>query len=159
VKDMNERLSGRPGEVLKFGLGARNWLLMQLQGTDEQFTWTPPEGGRSAKELVDHINLVLISITQHLSETLDLEIEIGEPKEVDGIADQLSEEIQSAFNTYKGFCGNLTDELLDTTTTLPPPIGIREGPIETILRVTAGYHVIHHAGQVAALLRRARNES
>ncbi|MHA2396769.1 MAG: DinB family protein [Candidatus Thorarchaeota archaeon] len=153
---MSDRISGRAGEVLKFGLGARNWLLAQLEGTDEQFTWVPPEGGRSAKDLVDHIIVVILTICHQLSETMGIEIEMSEPEQIDGVADQLSEEVQSAYNTFKIFCGKLNDEILDTVTTLPPPARLRESSVETILRIMAHYHVVHHSGQIAALLRRAK---
>ena len=153
---MSERISGRAGEALKFGLGARNWLLGQMEGTDEQFTWVPPEGGRSAKELVDHITWVILTFCSHLSETMGIELEIVEPQSVDGVQAQLSEDVKSAYDTYKKFCGKLNDELLDTVTSLPPPSGIREGKVETVLRVMTGYHVIHHSGQISTLLRRAK---
>jgi len=153
---MVERISGRAGEVLKFGLGARNWLLAQMQGTDEQFTWVPPEGGRSAKEIVDHITWVILAVCIQLSQTSGIELEMINPQQVKGIQSQLSEDVRSAYNTYKEFCGKLNDEMLDTVTTLPPPARLQEGSFETILRIMAGYHVVHHSGQIAAVLKRAK---
>ena len=155
---MAERITGRAGEVLKFGLGARNWLLAQLDGTDEQFAWVPPEGGRSAKELVDHMTWVILTVCSHLSEILGIELTISDPQQVSGVKTQLVEDIQSAYNAYKTLCGRLNDELLDTETTLPPPARLREGTVETILRIMTGYHVVHHSGQLAVLLRRSKNE-
>lgn len=156
---MPEKISGRAGEVLKFGLGARNWLLAQMEGTDEQFTWVPPEGGRSVKEIVDHITWVIVAVCSQLSETVGIELEMSDPQQASGVQPQLSEDVQSAYNTYKNFCGNLNDKILDTVATLPPPARLREGSVETILRIMAGYHVVHHAGQIAALLRRAKEQS
>jgi uncharacterized damage-inducible protein DinB len=156
---MTERISGRAGEVLKFGLGARNWLLAQMEGTDEQFTWTPPEGGRSAKEIIDHITWVILAVCIQLSQTSGIELEMSNPQQVNGIQSQLSEDVQSAYNTFKKFCGKLNDEILDTVTTLPPPARLREGSVETILRIMTGYHVVHHSGQISVVLRRAKEES
>jgi uncharacterized damage-inducible protein DinB len=153
---MSERISGRAGEILKFGLGARNWLLAQMEGSDKQFTWVPQEGGRSAKEIVDHITWVILAVCSQLSQTVGIELEMKDPQQVSGVQPQLSEDVRSAYNTYKEFCGKLNDEILDTVTTLPPPARLQEGSVETILRIMAGYHVVHHSGQLAAVLKRAK---
>ncbi|MHA2081914.1 MAG: DinB family protein, partial [Candidatus Thorarchaeota archaeon] len=136
---MSEKIAGRAGEVLKFGLGARNWLLTHMEGTDEQFTWGPPEGGRSAKELVDHITWVILASCSHLSETVEIELDMSEPKQVSGVLQQLSEDVKSAYNVYKKFCGKLNDEILDTVTKVPPPARLHESSVETILRIMTGY--------------------
>ena len=143
---------------MRFGLGSRNWILAHMKGTDEQFTWTPPEGGRSAKDVVDHVTWVIQAVCQQLSNTLGVEFEISEPEQFEDPVAQLVEDVNSAYSSFRKLCEQLTDEMLDTVTTLPPPARLREGSVETILRIMTGYHVVHHSGQLAVLLRRAKDE-
>ncbi|NHI90658.1 MAG: DinB family protein [Candidatus Thorarchaeota archaeon] len=154
---MSDKTSGRIGEILRFGLGSRNWILAHMKGTDEQFTWTPPEGGRSAKDVVDHVSWVIQAVCQQLSNTLGVEFEISEPEQFEDTVAQLEEDVNSAYNSFRKLCEQMTDEMLDTVTTLPPPARLREGSVETILRIMTGYHVVHHSGQLAVLLRRAKD--
>ena len=156
---MSDKTSGRIGEVLRFGLGARNWILAHMKGTSEQFTWAPPEGGRSAKEIVDHITWVIQAVCSELSNTLEVEFEMTEPEQVEDTVAQLVEDVNSAYGSFRKLCEQLTNEMLDTVTTLPPPARLREGSVETILRIMTGYHVVHHSGQLAVLLRRAKEQS
>jgi len=152
---MSKQISGRVGEVVWFGLGARNWLLAQMEGSDTAFSWTPPKAGRSAEEIVNHITWVITAVCQQIASDIGVDLAIPEPKEVEGVVPQLVEDVKSAYLVFKKFCESVDDEKLDHVATLPPPARLREGSIETILRIMTGYHVVHHAGQIASLLKRA----
>ena len=156
---MSERTSERIGEILRFGLGARNWILAHMKGGYEQFTWVPPEGGRSAKDVIDHVTWVIQAVCDQLSNTLEVEFRMTEPEQVEDPVAQLVEDVNSAYSSFRKLCEQLTDEMLDTVTTLPPPARLREGSVESILRIMTGYHVVHHCGQLAVLLRRAKERS
>jgi len=156
---MSDKTSGRIGEILRFGLGARNWILAHMKGAPEQFIWIPPEGGRSAKDIVDHVTWVIQAVCNQLSDTLEVEFKMNEPEQVEDPVAQLVEDVNSAYSSFRKLCEQLTDEMLDTVTTLPPPARLREGSVESILRIMTGYHVVHHSGQLAVLLRRAKERS
>lgn len=38
---MSQKLDGRRGDLLKFGLGARNWLLAQMNGSGNVLAGRP----------------------------------------------------------------------------------------------------------------------
>jgi len=71
-------------------------------------------------------------------------------------ADVRRGQIRSAYEAFKDLCGKLDDKMLEENMTLPPPARLREGSVETVLRIMAGYHVVHHAGQIVMLLKRAK---
>ncbi len=153
---MTQKAKGRTGELLRFGLGARNWLLGQMEYPDELFSWIPPEGGKSAAEIAEHVGSTLDILCAMIAEQLDVEFASHEA-EVDGnLSDVARGQIHSAYEGFKDLCGNLDDKMLEETVTLPPQSGFREGPVETVLRVVAGYHAVHHSGQIATLLKRAK---
>ncbi|MFW9799830.1 MAG: DinB family protein [Candidatus Thorarchaeota archaeon] len=154
---MTEKVTGRAGEILRFGLGARNWMLNQVDRASECVSWTPPEGGRSPSEIVEHVTSVLLIACSMVAEELGIDLNIkeveskGEPTEV------LKDTVRSAYDAFKDLCGKLDDQMLDKVMALPPPFALREGPVETVLRVISGYHTVHHAGQLSTHVRRARN--
>ncbi|MFQ5833808.1 MAG: DinB family protein [Candidatus Thorarchaeota archaeon] len=152
---MAEKVTGRAGEVLRFGLGARNWLLNQVDRASECVSWTPPEGGRSPSEIVEHVTSVLLIACSMVAEELAIDLNIeeveseGEPTEV------LKDTVRSAYDAFNELCGKLDNQMLDKVMTLPPPFAFREGSVETVMRVIGGYHAVHHAGQLATHIRRS----
>ncbi|MHA2379266.1 MAG: DinB family protein [Candidatus Thorarchaeota archaeon] len=153
---MTQKAKGRVGELLRFGLGARNWLLTQMENPGEHFSWTPPEGGRSAAEIAEHVTSVVELVCSMIAERLEIDLVLQETDTNGERADVMRGQIQLAYEAFKDLCAKLDDKMLDETMTLPPPARVREGFVETVLRITAGYHVVHHAGQIVMLLKRAK---
>ena len=152
---MTQKVKGRTGELLRFGLGARNWILGQMEDPGEHFSWTPPEGGKSAAEIAEHVASTVDLFCAMIADQLNVEIDLHEA-ETEGNQDEVARgQIRSAYEGFKDLCGKLDDKLLEETVTLPPQTGFREGPVETVLRVIAGFHAVHHAGQIVMLLKRA----
>ncbi|TFG32375.1 DinB family protein [Candidatus Thorarchaeota archaeon] len=145
------------GDVIRFGLGARNWLFAQMDDADHLYKWKPPDGGRSAEEVLNHIAWVISAVCSQVAG--ELRIELHEPQiSDDGYSiNQLKSEISASYEMFTELCEKLDTGTLERKIKLPPPARVREGSIESILRIMTGYHVIHHAGQVAMLLRMARN--
>ncbi len=153
---MSEKIDGRRGEILRFAKGARNWFISQMSENIDEYSWIPPDGGKSAAEIVNHVAWVISAICSKMAYDLGLEIHVEEP--VSEGVEGLKNEITMAYGLVESFLSKLKDEDLDKTAEIPPPSRIREGQIETVLRVLAGYHAIHHAGQIAMTLRRARGD-
>lgn len=154
---MKTELSGKQGDLLRLGLGARNWLITQISGTDEELEWTPQEGGPSASEVVYHATIVLMLVMSEIANLLGVTLTQQEEKDVDTIEGRLKVHVRAVYQTFRELCEKLTDENLDEEMNLPPPSLLKQGSLELILRIIAGYHVTHHAGQVAILLRMARD--
>ncbi len=151
---MTEKLEGRRGEILRFAKGARNWLLGQMSDDFDEFNWYPPEGGKSAADIVSHVSWTVSAIISKLAYDEGVEIHQEEPV-IEGV-EGLKNEILMAYVLAENYLQKISDDVLDKTTSLPPPARLSEGKVETILRVIIGYHTIHHAGQMTSLLRRAR---
>jgi uncharacterized damage-inducible protein DinB len=156
---MKTALSGKQGDLLRLGLGARNWLITQINGTDEELEWTPSEGGPSASEVVYHATIVLMLVCSEIANLLGITIAQPEEKDADTVESRLKVHVRSVYQAFRELCEQLTDENLDEEMNLPPPSLLKQGSLEIILRIIAGYHVTHHAGQVAILLRMARENS
>ncbi|MBD3407101.1 MAG: DUF664 domain-containing protein [Candidatus Lokiarchaeota archaeon] len=150
------RVKGRTGEVLRFGLGARSWLYAQMEGAPEEFTWRPPEGGRSASDVVSHIAWVVSVVCTKIAEDYNIDTSGKDIGATANLVVALREEVETAYDILRKLCRDLRDEQLDETTKLPPPSQIKKGTVEQVLRIMTGYHTIHHAGQVALLIRRAK---
>jgi len=150
-------LDGKRGNLLRFGLGARNWLLSQLNEEIHLLNWNPPDGGRSVSEILEHVSWTVSVVCSKVAE--DYGIELKEPEEPPNANayERIVFYINSAYSRFSQLCNSLEDEWVDETTTLPPPARLREGTVETILRVMTGFHTVHHAGQVALTLRRAKD--
>ncbi len=152
---MEEKLIGRRGELLRLGLAARNWLLTHMVEDNSLMERKLSDDSRSANEMASHVAWSLSAVCTHLSEELGLELEaLSQEPEIEGI----EAEVQQSYRIFKEFLYRISDSELDRWSTLPPPAKLKEGSIETILRIIAGYHAIHHAGQIAFLLKRARNQ-
>jgi uncharacterized damage-inducible protein DinB len=151
---VDEKLTGRRGELLRLGLAARNWLLVQCVDNDTLMNWKFDATTRSPKEIVNHVAWALSAVCMHISDELGIELEKAKSSPQDETTESA---VKYTYEIFKELLSKSADETLDRTSTLPPPARIREGSIETILRIMAGYHVIHHAGQVALLVSRAKN--
>ncbi|TFG13208.1 DinB family protein [Candidatus Thorarchaeota archaeon] len=150
-------LVGLRGNLLRLGLGARNWLLSQLMDDITLLSWEPPDGGRSVSEILEHISWTVSIVCSKIADDYGIRLE-----EMDEPSDQSDYEsfafpINSAYDLFKQLCTKLDDSMMAERTTLPPPARLREGTVETILRVMGGFHTVHHAGQVALTLRRAKD--
>lgn len=156
---MTKRLEGRTGDLVRFCLASRNWLLVQMEGEYENFTRTPVEGGRSAEEVVVHVSWVIASICRYIADQLGIHIPDSSKPDAEEGVESLKAEVNSAYDDFAALCAQLDDVKLDTEMELPPPARLREGSVERILRIMAGYHVVHHAGQVALLLGNAKRNS
>ncbi|MHA1925929.1 MAG: DinB family protein [Candidatus Thorarchaeota archaeon] len=154
---MNKELSGKQGDLLRLGFGARNWLITQIRGNDEDLEWTPSEGGPSASEVVYHATIVLMLVCSEIANLLGITIAQHEEKDADTVEGRLKVHVRAVYQAFRELCEQLTDEDLDKEMNLPPPSLLKQGTLEIILRIIAGYHVTHHAGQVAILLRMARD--
>jgi uncharacterized damage-inducible protein DinB len=154
---MRTELSGKQGDLLRLGLGARNWLITQIRGTNEELEWTPSEGGPSASEVVYHATIVLMLVLSEIANLVGITLTQQEEKDADTVEGRLKVHVRAIYQTFRELCEKLTDEDLDKEMNLPPPSLLKEGSLEIILRIIAGYHVTHHAGQVAILLRMAKN--
>lgn len=154
---VNQELTGKQGDLLRLGLGARNWLITQINGSDEELEWTPPQGGPSASEVVYHATIVLMLVCSEIANLLGITLAQQEEKDAKTVEERLKVHVRAVYLTFKELCTKLTDDNLDEEMNLPPPSLLKRGSLETILRIIAGYHVAHHAGQVAILLRMARN--
>jgi len=143
-------------DVIRFGLGARNWLFAQLEGPDELYKWKPPSGGRSVEEILEHIVWVITAVCSQIAE--DLGLVLNEPKitEVEGIVARLKAEISASYEMFTELCEKIDGNTLEKIVQLPPPARLREGSIERVLRIMMGYHVVHHAGQIAMVLKMAK---
>ncbi|MFW9887543.1 MAG: DinB family protein, partial [Candidatus Thorarchaeota archaeon] len=150
---MKTELSGKQGDLLRLGLGARNWLITQISGTDAELNWNPPEGGPSASEIVYHATIVLMLVMSEIANLLGIPLAQQEEKEADTVESRLKVHVRAVYKTFREICEHLTDENLSEVMNLPPPSLLKQGSLEKILRIIAGYHVTHHAGQVAILLR------
>ncbi|MHA2066197.1 MAG: DinB family protein [Candidatus Thorarchaeota archaeon] len=153
---MNQELSDKLSDLLRLGLGSRNWLITQIRGSDEELEWTPQEGGPSASEVVYHATIVLMLVCSEIANLLGITLTQQEEKDVETVEGRLKVHVRAVYQTFRELCEQLTDENLDEEMNLPPPSLLKRGSLEIILRVIAGYHVAHHAGQVALLLRMAR---
>ena len=146
------KLEGRLGEILRFAKGARNWIIGLMSDDLDEFNWYPPEGGKSAAEIVSHVSWTISAIISKLAYDDGIEIHQEEPV-MEGI-EGLKNEILMSYRLAENYLQKISDDDLDKTASLPPPM--KEGKVEPILRVILGYHTIHHTGQMATLLRRAR---
>ncbi|MFX1263638.1 MAG: DinB family protein [Promethearchaeota archaeon] len=153
---MKTELSGKQGDLLRLGLGARNWLITQISGNDEELEWTPAEGGPSASEVVYHATIVLMLVCSEIANSLGITLAQQDEKDADTVEGRLRVHVRAVYQAFRELCEHLTDENLDAEMNLPPPSLLKQGSLEMILRIIAGYHVTHHAGQVAILLRMAR---
>lgn len=154
---MVELLEGKRGELLRFGKGARNWLIAQLIDDKDILMWSPPEGGRSVSEMVSHLSWALSAVTMKIADDFKIDLE-STVNPTGSYFEELKGEILAAYEVFENLLRELSDDDLEKTTTLPPPARIREGSIERVLRIMAIYHVIHHAGQVAQVIRRAKSD-
>lgn len=151
---MEEKLTGRRGELMRLGFAARNWLLTQCVDNDALMNWKLDTTTRSPREIIDHVAWVLSAVCMHISGELGIQIDKADSSQQDETTEST---VRYTYEIFKELLSKTTDETLDRSSTLPPPARIREASIETILRIMAGYHVIHHAGQVALLVSRAKN--
>lgn len=142
--------------VIRFGLGARNWLFAQLVGTDEMYTWKPPGGGRSAEEMLTHVAWVVSAVCSQIAAELGLVLKEPRVADQEGTAAQLRAEVSASYELFTELCENIDGSTLEKIIQLPPPARVREGSVERVLRIMAGYHVVHHAGQVAMVLNMAK---
>jgi uncharacterized damage-inducible protein DinB len=153
---MTQKVKGKVGDLVRFGLGARNWLLAQMENPGEHFSWTPSEGGKSAAEIAEHVASVLEMFCAMVAEQLNIDLVLHEAESNGELEDIARGQIQSAYEGFKELCGKLDDSTLEEIVALPPQTGFKEGPVDNVLRVLAGYHAVHHAGQIAMLLKRAK---
>jgi len=91
-----------------------------------------------------------------IAEQLNVDFASHETEIDDKLEDVARGQIHSAYEGFKELCGTLDDSMLESIVVLPPQTGFREGPVDNVLRVIAGYHAVHHAGQIAMLLKRAK---
>ncbi len=152
---MGKRLEGRRADILRFGLGARNWLVTQIPEDLDLSSLPKPDRGRTAAEIVDHIVWVINTVFKTIAQEVGIELEKTSSTEDSG----KKERIYAAFELFGELCEKLTDEMLDIEVSLPPPSRLRRGTIDRVLRIIAGYHVVHHAGQVATLIGHSKTES
>ncbi|MFW9932944.1 MAG: DinB family protein [Candidatus Thorarchaeota archaeon] len=152
---MEERLTGRRGELLRLGLAARNWLLSQMSDDDSLMNWKLSEDSRTANEIATHVAWAIGAVCAHLSEELGIQLDSLEQETNDG---GVESDIRQSYRLFKEILYKMADEMLDRWSTLPPPAKLREGSVETILRIIAGYHAFHHGGQIAYLIKRARKQ-
>ncbi len=151
---MEEKLVGRRGELLRLSLAARNWLLIQIPDDNSLMEWKLSDDSRSGNEIATHLAWSISAVCVHLSEELGISLEGN--KDQSG-AEDVEREIQQSYVLLKELLYQMSDEMLDRWSNLPPPAKLREGSVETILRIIAGYHTIHHGGQIAFLVNRAKS--
>lgn len=156
VMRMSAELPGRKGELPRFGLGARSWFLTQMQREGEHFEWSPRETGRSAREIIEHAMWVVSVMCPKIGE--DLGVPPDEPvnRSSSDLVQDLKARVSSAYGVLQQLCRGMDESMLERSVSLPPTARLREGSADRVLRVMAGYHVVHHAGQVAMVLRWAR---
>ncbi|MFW9909731.1 MAG: DinB family protein [Candidatus Thorarchaeota archaeon] len=152
---MAEKISGKRGELLRIGLAARNWALTHIDDDESIMAWKCQDSKRSSAEIATHISFTLVAVCHHIAGELGLTIDINEPL-ADESGSQLKAEIRGAYDAFKELCTHMSDEMLEYPTTLPPPARIQESSVETILRIIAGYHTIHHSGQIAMQVKMAK---
>jgi hypothetical protein len=126
-----------------------------LGGVGKVSEWVPPEGGRSVADIVEHAMWVVTTVCLVIGEQLGIALTEPAPKAATDRESELRLVVGSAYAVFEELCRRMDDSMLDTVITLPPPARLREGSVDRVIRVMAGYHVIHHAGQVAMLSRRA----
>ncbi len=143
-------------EVIRFGLGARNWLFAQLDETDELYAWKPPDGGRSAEEMLTHVAWVVSAACSQIAAELGLVLKEPKIAEQEGIAARLKAEISASYELFTELCGKIDGSTLEKIIHLPPPARVKEATVDRALRIMTGYHVVHHAGQVAMVLSMAK---
>lgn len=153
------RIPGDRGDLVKLGLGAKNWLLSQIVDDEDAMAWMPPEGGRSASEIVDHVVWVVSVVVSASADGQGIQLEEQTRiDDTDNRYERLKTELDEAYNLFIALVSGLEEDDLEKTVTLPPPSRVREGTVERVLRIMMGYHTVHHAGQVAMILRRARED-
>lgn len=59
MKKLVTDIAGERGKLVRFGLGAKQWLLSQIEDDKDVLAWMSPEGGQSASEIVDHVAWVV----------------------------------------------------------------------------------------------------
>ena len=143
-------------DVIRLGLGARNWLLAQFEGSDELYSWKPPSGGRSAEEILTHVAWVVSAACSQIAEELGLNLKEPKMTEQEGTAARLKAEVSASYDLFTELCGNIDENTLKKIVHIPPPSRVPEGTVERVLRIMTGYHVVHHAGQVAMVLSMAK---
>jgi len=143
------------GDVIRFGLGSRNWLLAQLDGADELYTWKPPGGGRSAEEILTHVAWGVSAVCSQIAAEIGLVLKEPKIAEQEGIAARLKAEVTASYELFTELCEKIDGHTLEKIIELPPPGRVGEGTIERVLRIITGYHVVHHAGQIAMVLSMA----
>lgn len=149
------RLDGIRADVLRFGLGARNWILSQIPEDVDIDSLPSPEKGRSAGEIMDHIVWVITAACGIIAE--EAEIELGELELRESTGSSHKDEVYAAYDLFRTLCESISEEMLDVEINIPPPARVRRGTVERVLRIMAGYHVVHHAGQIAYLLGRTND--
>ncbi len=149
---MDKKLTGRRGSLLRLGLAARNWLLSQLVEESNLMDWKISEDSRSANEIADHVAWALGAVCAHIAEELGIEIESTKQSTNET---GIEATIRHSYRIFKEMLYKMSEKSLDRWSTLPPPAKLREGSVETILRIVAGYHAIHHGGQIAMLINQA----
>ncbi len=154
---VSERITGRRGDLLRFGLASRNWIITQMSEDLDLMKWMPSGIEKSASQIVSHISWTVSASVMEIATQLGIELNAEASQSVDN-QNELEFEIRAAYDLFKQLCTHMTDDMLDAQTTLPPPARIREGAVETILRIIVGYHTVHHAGQIAMLVASAKRE-
>ncbi|MDF1538777.1 MAG: hypothetical protein P1Q69_07730 [Candidatus Thorarchaeota archaeon] len=154
---MSEKLMGRRGDLLRFGLASRNWIITQMSDDLDLMKWMPSGIEKSASQIVSHISWTVSATVMEIAAQLGIELNVEASQSADS-QNKLESEIRAAYDLFKQLCTRMTEDMLDAQTTLPPPARIREGSVETILRIIVGYHTVHHAGQIAMLIASAKRE-
>ena len=154
---MSETIEGARGELYRFAKGAKSWFFSYINDDKDIMQWTPPDGGRSGSDIVSHVSWVLSATSMKIAEDLNIKIETS-LDDSGPYVEHLKAEFDTAYNMFEQLVKGMSDDDLKKKTTLPPPARIQESSIERILRIMAGYHVLHHAGQLAQTIRRAKKD-
>ena len=112
---------------------------------------------KSASQIVSHIAWTVSAVVMQIANQLEIELNTEDSESEDN-QNESESEIMGSYDLFKQLCAKMTEDMLDAQATLPPPARIREGTVETILRIIAGYHTVHHAGQIAMLVASATRE-
>ncbi|MGY5877216.1 MAG: hypothetical protein RTU30_15800, partial [Candidatus Thorarchaeota archaeon] len=104
---MSGKLEGRRGEILRFAKGARNWFITQMSDNIDEYTWYPPEGGKSAAEIVGHVSWAISAACSKLAYDLGFEIHTEEPV-VEGV-EGLKNDITMAYILVENLLNQMND--------------------------------------------------
>ncbi|MCK5150902.1 MAG: hypothetical protein KAQ65_03635, partial [Candidatus Thorarchaeota archaeon] len=102
---MAEKIEGRRGELLRMGLGARNWVLTHIDDNSDVMAWKPNDDAKSSSEIIEHIAWTLSAVCSHISEELSIDLDTDNIP-MASEENPLVSDVRAAYVLFKRLCGS-----------------------------------------------------